>query len=94
MPRIKQPRRSGRESRATREAIKAEQVSAGPRAEGSTPRPLQFTRLNWALLGIGVLLIVAGYLALASSSPFVSTVLAPVLLVGAYAVLIPLGLIL
>lgn len=53
-------------------------------------RPLQFTRLNWALLAGAAVVLIAGYLALASGS----TVLGPVLLVGAYAVLIPLGLIL
>ncbi len=65
------------------------------RVAGSGPGApaLQFTRLNWALLGASVLLIVAGYAALASSSPLVSTVLAPLLLVVAYTVLVPLGLI-
>ena len=58
------------------------------------PRALQFTQLNWVLLGMAAILIVVGYVALATDSPFVSTVLAPVLLVAAYAVLIPLGLIL
>ncbi|NIR46120.1 MAG: hypothetical protein GWN99_16960 [Gemmatimonadetes bacterium] len=61
---------------------------------GLNPRALQFTRLNWILLGSAAVLMTVGYLALASDSPFLSTVLAPVLLVGAYAVLIPLGLIL
>jgi hypothetical protein len=45
-------------------------------------------------LGTAAVLIVIGYVALATDSPFVSTVLAPLLLVIAYAVLIPLGLIL
>jgi hypothetical protein len=63
-------------------------------AAGDGPKALQFTRLNWALLAAAALLIVVGYVALASSSPVVSTVIAPVLLVAAYAVLIPLGLIL
>lgn len=58
------------------------------------PRALQFTRLNWVLLAAGAVISVAGYVALASSSPFVSTVVAPILLVAAYVVLIPLGLIL
>jgi len=57
-------------------------------------RPLQFTRLNWALLASAAVVLVAGYFALASGSPVLSTVVGPVLLVGAYAVLIPLGLIL
>jgi len=57
------------------------------------PRSLQFTRLNWLLLSAAAALIIVGYAALASGSPFVSTVVAPVLLVVAYVVLIPLGII-
>lgn len=57
-------------------------------------KALQFTRLNWLLLGSGAVLIILGYVALASASPIASTVAAPLLLVAAYAVLIPLGLIL
>jgi membrane protein YdbS with pleckstrin-like domain len=57
-------------------------------------RALQFTRLNWALLTAAALFVALGYVSLASSSPVVSTVIAPVLLVVAYAVLIPLGIIL
>ncbi len=60
----------------------------------SEAKALQFTRLNWILLGAAAVFIVVGYLALATESPFVSTVLAPLFLVAAYAVLIPLGLIL
>ena len=58
------------------------------------PRALQFTRLNWALLAAAAVSIVIGYVALASGSPVLSTVVAPLLLVAAYVVLIPLGLIL
>ncbi len=58
------------------------------------PRALQFTRLNWALLATAAALIVLGYTGLASGSAMLSTVVAPLLLVAAYAVLIPLGLIL
>ncbi len=58
------------------------------------PRSLQFTRLNWVLLAAAAVTLVTGYVALASSSPLVSTVIAPVLLVVAYVVLIPLGIIL
>lgn len=60
----------------------------------SEPRALQFTRLNWLLLFAAAVCLVFGYAALASSSPLVSTVVAPILLVTAYAVLIPLGIIL
>jgi hypothetical protein len=55
---------------------------------------LQFTLLNWVLLVGAAVTLVAGYGALASGSPLLSTVVAPILLVGAYVVLIPLGLIL
>ena len=61
---------------------------------GDEHRPLQFTRLNWLLLGSAAIVLVAGYVALSSDSPALSTIVGPVLLVGAYAVLIPLGLIL
>jgi membrane protein YdbS with pleckstrin-like domain len=60
----------------------------------SEPRALQFTKLNWLLLFAAAVCIIVGYAALASSSPFVSTVIAPILLVAAYVVLIPLGIIL
>lgn len=59
----------------------------------SEPKALQFTRLNWVLLGAAAVCMVLGYLALGSHSQVLSTVLAPVLLVLAYTVLIPLGLI-
>ena len=67
-------------------------MSARGAADG--PRALQFTRLNWALLAAAAVLIVIGYVALASGSPVLSTIVAPLLLVAAYVVLIPLGLIL
>lgn len=91
------PRKTtGRGSAAARKPFEAEWVggaSAGYNVAGE-PRALQFTRLNWALLGGAAVMLVAGYGALASASPVLSTVVAPVLLVGAYVVLIPLGLIL
>ncbi len=55
---------------------------------------MEFTRLNWILLGCAALLVLIGYTALGSVSPALSTVLAPLLLVAGYMVLIPLGLIL
>ncbi len=67
---------------------------SGAGSPGQRARALQFTRLNWALLAAAAVLLVAGYLALASDSLVLSTVIAPVLLVTAYVVLIPLGLIL
>lgn len=73
------------------EEAKGTSVKAGA---GGAARPLQFTLLNWALLAGAAALTVVGYLALSSGSPLLSTVVAPLVLVGAYAVLIPLGLIL
>lgn len=74
----------------------------GRRSSGRTPRAatepsalaLQLTGLNWILLAAAVLLIVAGFAALAAGSPVISTALAPFLLVAGFGVLIPLGLIL
>jgi len=45
-------------------------------------------RLNTLLLGLGILALIAGYVALSRGS----TTLAPVLLVGGYCVLIPASL--
>jgi hypothetical protein len=63
-------------------------------AEGPSGTALQLTRLNWSLLAAAVVVIVVGFVTLGSASPALSTVVAPMLLVGGYAVLIPLGLIL
>ena len=96
MPSGNPRKRSRGEPRAAPAAHRAEETSAapviGPRGDGD--RPLQFTRLNWLLLGSAGVVLVAGYVALSSDSPALSTIVGPVLLVGAYAVLIPLGLIL
>ena len=84
-------------TRAQQARVRIGQRSQGASMAGTAadePRSLQFTRLNWILLAAAAVLIVMGYVALASSSPFVSTVMAPVLLVVAYVVLIPLGIIL
>lgn len=74
--------------------ISEEGKGAPVKAKAVGARPLQFTRLNWMLLGAAAVAIVVGYLALSSNSPVLSTIVGPVVLVGAYAVLIPLGLIL
>jgi len=96
MPKDNPRRRTGRGPETSRGAQRATGPEASKITTGGAkePRALQFTRLNWLLLGMGALLIVSGYLALASGSPTMSTVVAPVLLVAAYTVLIPLGLIL
>lgn len=62
--------------------------STGPGLREMDARPLRFTTLNWALLGVAGVVIVVGYLSLAAGS----TALAPVLLVLGYCVLVPLGI--
>lgn len=58
---------------------------------GTTPQgALRFSLTNWAVLLLGVLCILAGYVLLSSGS----TVAAPLLLVLGYVVLLPLGIIL
>jgi len=55
---------------------------------------LPFTKTNYQILGLGLLLIILGYLAL-SQSPWDGTmplVVAPILLVLGYCVIIPLGI--
>jgi hypothetical protein len=60
-------------------------VATGERVEGA----LRFSLQNFVLLGLGLLSVIAGYVALSAGS----TVAAPLLLVLGYIVLIPLGII-
>ena len=55
---------------------------------------LPYTRRNWAVLGLGIGVILIGYLCLAQPpvDGFFSLTLAPILLVLGYCVLIPIGL--
>ena len=59
-------------------------------------RGLPFAKRNYLWLGIGLLTIVAGYIALAQPpvDGFLSLTLAPILLFIGYCVLIPLGILL
>lgn len=50
---------------------------------------LRFSSRNWAILALGLLSILAGYVLLAGGS----TIAAPLLLVLGYVVLLPLGII-
>ena len=55
---------------------------------------LPFTKRNYQILGLGLLVIILGYVAL-SQSPWDGTmplVVAPILLVLGYCVIIPLGI--
>ena len=60
----------------------------------STSATLPFTKRNYQILGVGLLTIILGYVAL-SQQPWDSTmplVVAPILLVLGYCVIIPLGI--
>lgn len=57
-------------------------------------RPFPLTRENFMIIGLGLLVIVAGYLALLEGSVegFLPLVVAPILLVLGYCVIIPFGI--
>ena len=59
-----------------------------------TVEPLPLGRQNYLILGAGILVIVAGYLAMLEGSVegFLPLVLSPILLVTGYCVVIPLGI--
>ena len=56
--------------------------------------PLPLSRENYYILGAGIVVIVAGYLAMLEGSVegFLPLVLSPLLLVAGYCILIPLGI--
>lgn len=56
--------------------------------------PLPLGKENFVIMGVGVLVIIIGYLALANGpiEGFLPLVLAPILLVLGYCVIIPLGI--
>ena len=70
-------------------------VTAKVAAKRKVPAmPLPFTKRNYQILGIGLLIIVLGYVAL-SQKPWDGTmplVVAPILLVLGYCVVIPFGI--
>lgn len=63
--------------------------TTSPTAEPSESG-VRFSALNWALLAVGVICVIAGYILLSHAS----TVAAPLLLVLGYVILLPLGIIL
>jgi len=67
----------------------APQRTAPQTSPADTEGSLRFTPRNLALLGAGLLAIIAGYALMSGGD----TVLAPLLLVLGYVVLIPLGII-
>ena len=58
------------------------------------PEPLPLARENYVILGAGILVIVAGYVAMLEGSVegFLPLVLSPILLVAGYCVVIPIGI--
>jgi uncharacterized membrane protein YidH (DUF202 family) len=55
---------------------------------------LSLTKINYLIIGVGILLIVLGYVFMAEKSVdgFMPTVIAPILLVLGYVVAIPIGI--
>ena len=55
---------------------------------------ISLTKKNYSIIGLGILLIVIGYILMAANSVdgFLPTVVAPILLVAGYCVVIPLGI--
>ena len=55
---------------------------------------LPLTRQNFTIIGIGIIVIIAGYLAMLEGSVegFMPLVVAPILLVIGYCIIIPLGI--
>ena len=71
---------------------KAEKSKTGKKGKVDTGFPLQ--RENFIILGIGLLVIVLGYVALSGNTVegFSQLTLAPILLVLGYCVIIPVGI--
>lgn len=72
----------------------ARQEIKGASKRKTQPETLPFTKKNYQILGIGFLLIVFGYVALAQE-PWDGTmplVIAPILLVLGYCIVIPIGI--
>jgi len=64
------------------------------RQKGFNEGDIPLTRQNYTIMGIGVIVIVAGYLAMLQGSVegFLPLVVSPILLVIGYCVIIPLGI--
>ena len=64
------------------------------RRRGTKDETLPLGRQNFIIIGIGILLIIAGYIAMLEGSVegFVPLVLAPIFLVVGYCVIIPIGI--
>ena len=84
------PARDARSSRRPVPARGAQAARLALRGESVRHEPfLAFGRINWLLMGAGVLAAVLGYVLLARGD----ISLAPILLVAGYCALIPLGIV-
>ena len=81
---------SRRDSRSRNRSRRGQRQRQRPRERWSLP----YTKQNWAIFGLGIGVILVGYLCLARPpvDGFYSLTLAPILLVLGYCVLIPIGL--
>ena len=72
----------------------AKSVKIKPARKTKKDETLPFERENYIIFGIGILFIIAGYIALSGNSVegFVPLTLAPILLVMGYCVIIPVGI--
>jgi hypothetical protein len=73
-----------------KDIIHSESNSEQVTKKEETPEQAVFGRVNFIFFGIGLLLLIAGYIALGSGS----ITLAPILLVGAYCIVIPIAILL
>jgi len=72
----------------------ARNVSKSTAKRGARKEGLPFTKRNYQILGAALLVIAAGYVALAQKpwDGFFPLVIAPILLVAGYCILVPLGI--
>jgi hypothetical protein len=72
----------------------AREVSKAAAKRSARKDRLPFTKTNYQILGVALLVIVAGYIALAQKpwDGFLPLVVAPILLVTGYCILVPLGI--
>ncbi len=75
--------------------VKAKEIrKAGRKSALKAPEQLTFTRTNYLLFALGVLVIIVGYVALAQPpvNGFMSLTVAPILLIAGYCIIIPLAI--
>ncbi len=72
----------------------AREVSKTSARRGLRKESLPFTKTNYQILGAALIVIIAGYVALAQKpwDGFMPLVVAPILLVAGYCILVPWGI--